>query len=65
MIDLLEVKKDRLKTIRDQLKKDCMRDKNSPSKLPLWQVKLLKEEREQLKNQIKNIEACRNMKTCT
>ena len=57
MIDLLEVKKERLQEIRMQLRKYLKGQYNCAA------ANMLKAERDKLKAEIKNIEACRNKKS--
>ena len=56
MINLLEVKKERLQEVRLQLKKYLKGQYNC------LEANMLKAERDKLKIEIKNIEACRNKK---
>ena len=56
MINLLEVKKERLQEVRLQLKKYLKGQYNC------LEANMLKAERDKLKAEIKNIEACRNKK---
>ena len=56
MINLLEVKKERLQEVRLQLKKYLKVQYNCTA------ANMLKAERDKLKIEIKNIEACRNKK---
>ena len=56
LIDALEVKKERLQEIRMQLKKYLKFQYNCT------EANMLKTERDKLKAEIKNIEACRNKK---
>ena len=56
MIDVLQVKKERLQEVRFQLKKYLTKQYNCAA------ANMLKAERDKLKVEIKNIEACRNKK---
>ena len=56
MINLLEVKKERLQEVRLQLKKYLKGQYNC------LEANMLKAKRDKLKVEIKNIEACRNKK---
>ena len=56
LIDALEVKKERLQEIRLQLRKYLKKQYNCT------EANMLKTERDKLKAEIKNIEACRNKK---
>ena len=56
LIDVLELKKERLDEVRKQLKKYLKFQYNCTA------ANMLKAERDKLKVEIKNIEACRNKK---
>ena len=56
LIDVLELKKERLDEVRKQLKKYLKFQYNCTA------ANMLKAERDKLKIEIKNIEACRNKK---